>query len=67
MSTNILNARHAAGARVSDKISSNAYEQELEQDDPILASTSMDMLRLGRLGVLQETKVRPSSRALRVD
>lgn len=57
MATNILNARHAAGTHAADKVSSSAYDQELEQDDPILASTGMDLLRLRKLGVQQETKV----------
>lgn len=65
MSTNILDARHAAGALPSDKVGSNAYDRELEQGDPVLASTGMDLLRLRRLGVQQETKVRPSHCTLR--
>lgn len=57
MSTNILNARHAGGAPGSGKVGSNAFDQELERDDPGLASTGMDLLRLRKLGVQQETKV----------
>lgn len=56
MATNILNARHAAGAQDSDKSVSAAHDHEVEQDDVLLASTAMDVLRLRKLGVQQETK-----------
>lgn len=58
MPSNILETRRAAGQRIDDKTPSASYGHELEQEEPVLASTGMDILRMRKLGIQQETKRR---------